>query len=532
MAKAQPNTLAVAMQSSSKDYPSYTYAELDSASDIMARGLQESGITKGTRTVLMVKPGLEFFELVFALFKIGAVLVAIDPGMGLKNLKTCLAEAEPDAFIGIGKAHLARLLMGWCRGRKMTLVHAGSWSPLRMLMQGTDDLRRPGAGSSKETLVASESRDPAAILFTSGSTGVPKGVNYNHGNFTAQVRALQALYDIQPGEVDLATFPLFALFAPAMGMTSIIPMMDFTRPGHVDGQTIVDAINDFSATTMFGSPALLDRVGRWAEGRQVRLNSLKRVISAGAPVSAEIIERFTSLLADGVEIFTPYGATEALPVASIGSAEILGETSQLTAAGHGVCIGRPVPGLDVKIIAISDDVIPSWHEAKELAVNQVGEIVVRGEQVTASYHNRAGSTALAKIENGEDGFFHRMGDLGYLDDSGRLWFCGRLSERVRCGETTYFTACCEGIFNQHSQVRRSALVGVGKERSIEPVLCIEVEEKCDLAALEKELLELAGQYEITAMIKRILVHPGFPVDIRHNAKIGRAELTAWASEQS
>ena len=532
MAKAQPNTLAVAMQSSGKNYPSYTYAELDSASDIMARGLQESGITKGTRTVLMVKPGLEFFELVFALFKIGAVLVAIDPGMGLKNLKTCLAEAEPDAFIGIGKAHLARLLMGWCRGRKMTLVHAGSWSPLRMLMQGTDDLRRPGAGSSKETLVISESRDPAAILFTSGSTGVPKGVNYNHGNFTAQVRALQALYDIQPGEVDLATFPLFALFAPAMGMTSIIPIMDFTRPGHVDGQTIVDAINDFSATTMFGSPALLDRVGRWAEGRQVRLNSLKRVISAGAPVSAEIIERFTSLLADGVEIFTPYGATEALPVASIGSAEILGETSQLTAAGHGVCIGRPVPGLDVKIIAISDDVIPSWHEAKELAVNQVGEIVVRGEQVTASYHNREASSALAKIENGEDGFFHRMGDLGYLDDSGRLWFCGRLSERVRCGETTYFTACCEGIFNQHSQVRRSALVGVGKERSIEPVLCIEVEEKCDLAALEKELLELAGQYEITAMIKRILVHPGFPVDIRHNAKIGRAELTAWASEQS
>lgn len=531
MAKEQPDTLAVAIQEKGSEFPRYTYKELDDASDVMARGLQQAGIGKGSRVVLMVKPGLEFFELVFALFKMGAVLVAIDPGMGVKNLKTCLSEAEPDAFIGIGTAQLARLLLGWCRGRNIKTIHAGNWSPLALFMKDCEHLRKLGRSSEAEALVASEADDAAAILFTSGSTGVPKGVNYNHGNFTAQVKALQQLYNIEPGEVDLATFPLFALFAPAMGMTSIIPDMDFTRPGSVDAQTIVDAIKDFSATTMFGSPALLDRVGRWAEGRDLKLHGLKRVISAGAPVSAEIIERFTALLDENVKVFTPYGATEALPVASINSEEILKETAAETADGKGVCVGRPVAGMEVNIIDISDDAITSWSDAKTLGNGEVGEIVVKGEQVTGSYYNRESSTLLAKINCDDGSFYHRMGDLGFLDETGRLWFCGRKSERVVCEERTYFTACCEGVFNQHEKVKRTALVGVGEGKTRRPVLCVELETSTDTTALINELLELGAAREHSAAIKQVLIHPGFPVDIRHNAKIGRAQLADWAGEQ-
>ena len=534
MAAAQPDTLAVAIQGGGKDYPRYSYRELDEVSDIIARGLQEIGIVKGTRTVLMVKPGLEFFTLVFALFKLGAVLIAVDPGMGIKDLGKCLKQAEPEAFIGIRQAHIARILFGWAKTTIKINMVVESWKLFGLLMTDMSTLSSLGARSNKSAMNTVQAEDKAAILFTSGSTGVPKGVNYTHGNFTAQVRVLQDLYEIKPGEIDLATFPLFALFAPAMGMTSIIPEMDFTRPGDVDAAGIINAINDFGATTMFGSPALLNRVGRWGVDNGKRLPTLKRVISAGAPVSPAIIQRFTYLLETGVEIFTPYGATESLPVASIGSNEILKDTGRKTAEGKGVCVGTPVAGIKVKIIAISDEAIGNWRAVKLMDTNQVGEIVVQGPQVAASYYNRKTSNELAKIEDNDGGFYHRMGDLGYFDSLGRLWFCGRKSERVEIEDMAMFTICCEGVFNAHARVFRTALVKIRKEGSDKPALCVELgadSQHTDQNVLIKELLEIGGKYEHTSAIKHIMIHPGFPVDIRHNAKIGRAELGEWAQHQ-
>lgn len=263
MAEQQPDTLAVAIQKEQGESSVITYRELNQFSDDIARGLQDAGIRKGTRTVLMVQPGTEFFVLVFALFKIGAVLVAVDPGMGTKNLATCLAEAEPEAFIGIRKAQMARMLLGWARSTIRINIVVENHKCLGLFMRDFNDLKKRGQQSDSPAMNAVEDEDAAAILFTSGSTGVPKGVNYTHANFTAQVNALKTLYAIQPGEVDIATFPLFALFAPALGMTSVIPDMDFTRPGSVDAEKIFQAADEFKATSMFGSPALLDRVGRW-----------------------------------------------------------------------------------------------------------------------------------------------------------------------------------------------------------------------------------------------------------------------------
>jgi acyl-CoA synthetase (AMP-forming)/AMP-acid ligase II len=247
-----------------------------------------------------------------------------------------------------------------------------------------------------------------------------------------------------------------------------------------------------------------------------------------------VLERFTAMLAPDTQVFTPYGATEALPVCSIGSREILERTRNLTDRGQGVCIGRPVDGIDLHIIAISDQPMVIWDDGLKVADGTIGEIVVKGPQVTARYFNRAESTSLAKIPDPSGGFYHRMGDLGYRDGEGRIWFCGRKAHRVESVEMTRFTIPCEAIYNTHPLVFRSALVGIGQPGRQRPVICLELEPgtgKSEQPRIRRELLEIAGHFEITAGIGELLFHPAFPVDIRHNAKIFREKLAIWAEKE-
>ena len=540
MARRRPHVPAVVFpegrdRQGNVSYTRYTFRQLDERSDLIARGLLAAGIRPGDRAVLMVTPGLDFFALTFALFKAGIVMVGVDPGIGVRSLGRCLGEAAPRAFLGIGKAHLARRLLGWGRATiEFNIFAGGTRSRLGKANYSLTDICRLGGQNPSARLLERKGDDEAAILFTSGSTGPPKGVVYSHANFGAQVEALRSEYGIAPGEIDLCTFPLFALFAPALGMTAVIPEMDFTRPGSVNPERIFEGIRNFGATNLFGSPALLRRVGEYSRGRTVKLPSLRRVISAGAPVHSSVIESFSTFLADGVEIFTPYGATESLPVASIGSAEILSETAARTAVGEGICVGRPVGEIEVGIIGITDDVIEKWSDDLLLGSGEIGEIVVRGPAVTASYYNRPRDTALAKIPGTNGTFHHRMGDLGCFDGEGRLWFYGRKSQRVRLEGGDMFTIPCEAIFNNHDRVFRSALVGVTREGNTFPAICIELHPGTGAPERERiraELLELARGNRLTDSIRDILFHPAFPVDIRHNAKIDRGKLSSWAKKK-
>ena len=232
MAASRPDALAI-VQPRGRDrqgrlrHRHYTFRELDAETDRIAAGLERIGIGRGTRTVLMTPPSLDFYALTFALFKAGAVVVLIDPGMGLKRLGVCLREVEPEAFIGVSEAHLARIALGWGRRTIRHRVTVG----MRLGWGGRtlEQVRKLGDNRSF-SLVEPAADETAAVLFTSGSTGVAKGVVYTHAIFAAQVDLLRKLYDIQAGEVDLPTFPLFGLFGPALGLTSIIPQMDPTKP--------------------------------------------------------------------------------------------------------------------------------------------------------------------------------------------------------------------------------------------------------------------------------------------------------------
>ncbi len=507
-------------------YSHLTFRQLDEESDRIAAGLTAAGITRGTRTILMVKQSLEFFTLAFALFKAGIVPVVVDPGMGLKRMLNCLQEGKPEAFIGIPLAHVVRIIYpGYFRNVKRFITVG------RRLFWGGYTLRQIRELSSTPHRIAETKRDePAAILFTSGSTGPAKGVVYTHGMFDAQIQQIKAQFDISPDEIDLPTFPLFAIFDPSLGMTAIIPDMDPTKPAMVNPRNIVEAINNHGVTNMFASPALLNRVGRYCRRNDIKLPSLKRVVSAGAPVPPANIERFAAVLSNKAEIHTPYGATEAVPILSISSNEILSETKKLTEKGFGNCVGRPIQDTDIRLIRISDEAIAVWSDELIVPQGETGEIIVKGPVVSRQYFERPDQNALHKIKDGE-GIWHRMGDLGWMDKNGRLWFCGRKNHRVITGNGTLYTIPCEGIFNTHPGVFRSALVGIGKAPHQTPVICIELEPGCKTPRkiVEQELLDMAKQFVITQHIDTVLFHKSFPVDIRHNSKIFREQLRDWAT---
>ena len=514
-------------------YAHLTFEQLDAQSSRLAAGLMGRGITKGVRTILMVKPSLEFFTIIFALFKSGAIPVVVDPGMGLRRMAACLKESDPEAFIGIPLAHILRkILPSFFKTVKIFITVGRRWFWGGYTIHG---LMNGNCGRFKMADAGTD--DPAAILFTTGSTGPAKGVIYTHGNFDAQLRQISTHLNLTGNEIDLSTFPLFALFWPALGITSVIPDMDPTRPASVNPGKIVEAIRNQGVTTMFASPALLNRVGAYGKKRGIKTPSLKRVICAGAPVFPANIEQFSSLLGKDAEIQTPYGATEAVPVLSISGDEILSETRSLSEEGYGMCVGRPINNIPVRIIRISDHPVREWSDDLEMEDGKIGEIVVSGALVTTGYYKRPKDDALSKIQDG-DRFWHRMGDLGWKDSKGRVWFCGRKSQRVVTGphRLPMFTIPCEAVFNGHPAVFRSALVGIGRKGNKKPVICIELEKGAARSGSKRdkirgELLDLAAGNPLTDKIDVILFHKSFPVDIRHNSKIFREQLAVWAGSK-
>ena len=507
-----------------------TYAQLDARSDAIAAGLAKRGIARGTRTVVMVRPTPEFFLLMFALFKAGAVPVLVDPGIDKRALKQCLDEAKPEAFIGIPLAMLAKTLLRWATSARVRVTTGmRAWLADATLAE----VERDGANAPPQ-LADTQPDDVAGILFTSGSTGVPKGVVYRHRHFVAQIEMLRNAFGIAPGGIDLPTFPPFALFDPALGLTSVIPDMDPTQPARADPRKLHAAIARFGITQLFGSPALMQVLARHGE----KLPTVKRVTSAGAPVPPAVVQRMFELLPADAQLWTPYGATECLPVAVIEGRELLTLRAR-TETGAGTCVGRPVAGNIVRIIRISDDAIPAWDDALRVGVGQVGEITVAGPSATDSYFNRDAQTALAKIRetlpDGSERSVHRMGDLGWCDGEGRLWFCGRKSQRVVVDDlTTLCTEQVEPVFNTHPSVLRSALVGIGAKGMQTPVLVYELKPgvTADVAEVNDELRHIGEGFVHTAKVKAFLRYPKpFPVDIRHNAKIGREKLAAWAAKQ-
>ena len=519
----------------------FSFQQLNEETNSYAHGLSKVGIRQGDRVLMLLHPGAEMIAVVFTLVKMGAVPVMIDPGMGGKAFLQCVAESEPKAMIGLPAAHALRLAAPkpFRTIEHTVVVKDRGWpSVLNRLLAETTLEATHVRGDIPFPIAPTTTEDEAAVAFTSGSTGTPKGVVFQHGMFKAQIELLRDVIGIKPGEVDLALFYIFALFNPALGVTTIIPDMDPTKSAEVNPAYVVEAVLTHGVTNAFGSPVIWKRVAPYCREHGIRLPSLKRVLMAGAPVPPDLIESMVGdVLAEGADVFTPFGATEAMPLTAMSGRAILAQTAAETEAGKGMCVGVPLPGITVRAIKITDAPIAVWDEALVVPTGEIGEIVVKGPVVTRTYLNRPEQTAAAKIRQGDD-VWHRMGDLGYFDDHGRLWFCGRKAHRVTTESGPMYPVLCEIVYNRHPDVHRTALVGVGPEGDQEPVLIVEPKPNRfpkDILARQRftmELLALGSEHSHTRAIQTADFYPAvFPTDVRHNAKIQRGKLAVWAAQQ-
>lgn len=491
--------------------------------DLLVHGFNRIGIKKGSKALLLVKPGEQMFKIVFAIIRIGAIPVLIDPGMGPKAMSNALAKLKVDIFIGDPKAHLLRLLypasfhtvtqfittdaLIFMPAHNISSIRSGNWKP--------------------STSVNILPNDKAAIFFTSGSTGPAKAVLYRNSMLHAQIKILKDHFNYGIDEVDCCTFPLTSLLVMCLGLSIVFSDMNMTKPATLNPKKLIRNIQEYNCTHLFCSPMVLRKLADYGTNNDVKLPSLKMVMTAGAIVPVELLIIFKKLLIDNAEIHTPYGATEALPVSDIGDTELNQLYSSKDSNNHGICIGYPLPGIDIKIIYIDDNEVSTVTDIKEMPVNEVGEIIVKGPVVTQEYLGMD-NPHYGKIWDPENIlYWHRMGDLGRKDDKGRTWFYGRKSQRVITKNVVLYTTVTEAIFNTHPKVSRTALIGIKNEDDEydRPVICIQLKKKANKKEKDKIIValeNLAQNHNIT--ITSFVFFRSFPVDPRHNAKIYREKL--------
>lgn len=515
-----------------RQYKRYTYRQLSADVESIAPGLREMGIAERTRIVCMTPPSYEAMVVGLALTRVGATTLWIDPSVGYLNVGERLRRIKPEAFVGIPLAHMGRLAFGWGpRLVRKSIVVGGSFPGARTF----DSLRREAPAAPQPPAVRPD--DPAAVLYTTGSTGPAKPTLYLHRNFANLYRIVHESWRFEPENkvaVDMAVFPAFFFIAVSAGGTMVVPPINFARqtPAKASPKALLEVINDCGVQSCFASPVLLENMARYAVEHGIKTPTFTRVIGGGAPIVARVKEALLAMMGPDGQVFANYGATEALPSTEMSAQETLGETWALTAQGAGLCVGRPFTGVTLKIVRMSDGVIPTLADAEELPAGEIGEILVNSPHVSPGYFLDDASTRKNKIFGPGGEVWHRLGDAGYLDAQGRLWYCGRVSQRVRAKAGPLFSLNCEPIFDAHPAVKRSGLVGVKDGEFERPVICAELKAETppsDQNRVRSELLALAAKSPATQAIKDVLFPKMLPVDPRHNSKIERPALAKWAA---
>ncbi len=512
-----------------EEFTSYSYLELLNNCNKLSFFFSALGIKKRAHVLFFVKPSLNFSVITFSLFKLGAVPIFIDPGMGLSNLLSCVSKTKPEFLVTERKGILLRTFFRKTFASIKKTICTKKFPAFFSIEKILATTTSPREISFPKLF----SEDAASIIFTSGGTGAPKGVLYTHGMFLEQVELLRREFSYTENDRDLPGFPLFSMMTIAMGVTSVIPELDPTKPALCEPGKIVKNIQDHKVTTIAGSPAIWERVGLYCKENKITLPTVRALVMFGAPIPKRLHDLFHPILTNGSS-YTPYGATECLPIASI-SAKELEETKLPESFPYkAICVGKVIFPTELKIVEETEKESESIENLKTLSSFEIGEILVKGKQVSPFYLGEKEATAKSKVKDGSY-FWHKMGDLGFLDQEGRLWFCGRKAHKVRISnpQKDYYSIPTELVFNDHKAIKKTALIYLKEELCVTPALVIErFDGKTKLSRKEQEefkneLFDRALSHENTKEIKCFFLHKKLPVDRRHNIKIDRQFLSSY-----
>lgn len=518
IAHDHPSKVALLDAASPHPKNSYSFKEVWLGSNLIAADLIQKGVGKSDRVLMMIKPSFEFVATVFALFQIGALPVFVDPGMPKKLLWKTLQNCKADILIGIPTVVLLF---------KMRILPQSNLR-LKISSQQISRLIRHSMAQKLGPLVPLQQvklNEPAAILYTSGGTGLPKGVIYTQGIFLQQVGALESAFNFKAGQIELAGFPLFSMLTLLLGMKSVLPPMNTSKPAKAPAKKLIKAILSHQVETISGSPAIWLRVTETAIKEDIQLTCVKQVLMFGAPIRESWLKSCAKVFPNA-KIYTPYGATECLPVALIDHLTLLSKFEGSANKGKGTCIGLPVPGTHIKIIQpLPNTQTPKWAEVDELKPFEVGEILVHSTCVTPGYADNLSATKYSKIYDPQNKNWHRMGDMGYKDQDGYLWFCGRVSHALG----HLYPIMSEGIFQKHPEVKRAALINLSKQAQRQvPAIAIELKRSFYLPGMKAKILQELNSIRQSTLslksIQKIHICKSMPVDGRHNIKIDRIRL--------
>jgi acyl-coenzyme A synthetase/AMP-(fatty) acid ligase/pimeloyl-ACP methyl ester carboxylesterase len=471
--------------------------------DLLARGLAARGVRRGDRVAVLITPGADLLGVVYACWRIGASVVVTDAGLGAQGIVRALRGAAPAHIIAIP--------------RGMDLVRAARLPGQRIAVAELPAIARLGAGRS--TLPEPPTgEDEAVVAFTSGSTGPAKGVVYRHRQVQRTRDVLREHYAITSADALVAAFAPWAVLGPTLGIASAIPDMDVTKPSTLEAVAFADAVRAVRGTLVWASPAALTSILGSADALTdddlAALGSLRLVLGAGAPVAPALLHGMARLCPNA-EARTPYGMTEVLPVADVTVQEI-----DAAGPGDGVLVGRPVPGVRVRISALDEQGRATGPLTDSPGV--LGEVVVSAPHQKDRY-DRLWATERAAAR---DAGWHRTGDVGVLDEQGRLWIGGRLAHVITAPDGPVAPVRIEQAVQQLPEVPLAAAVGVGPVGTQQVVVVVGGAPRRGPADLDLTArVRAAAGCDVAA----VLVMPALPVDIRHQSKIDRAAIAAWAT---
>jgi acyl-coenzyme A synthetase/AMP-(fatty) acid ligase/pimeloyl-ACP methyl ester carboxylesterase len=519
--KAGDRDIAIVEMGPDETSRSITFAAFHADVNRVAGGLVELGVGTGDRIAMLIPPGIDLAVSIFAAWRIGAVAVLADAGLGIRGMGRALKSADPTYLIGIPRALSAARAMRWPGIRISTSPLSGAQQRMAGSVASLDDLRVHGDGIPLPPPPGPF--DDAGVGFTSGSTGPAKGVTYKHHQLQAQRDALVRLYDIGASDSLVAAFGPFALLGTLMGIPSVVPDMKVTSPGSLSAAALADAAASIDATLIFASPAALSNVavtaGELSSDQRGAFDHARLLLSAGAPVPSEVLRDVAALLPNA-EAHTPYGMTEVMPVADISLTEI-----EAVGVGDGVCVGRPIDGVDVAISAIDDEGTAGGDLTTDAGI--LGEVCIRAPHMRDGYDKLWMTQSQASQPVG----WHRSGDVGHLDDEGRLWIEGRIGHVITTANGPVTPVGIEHRVAVLDEVDLAAVVGVGPVGAQQVVVVLSLDDGVARASLADEHLadrvrEAAAPVDVAA----VLVVSSMPVDKRHNSKIDRTRMAAWAEK--